>query len=189
MRSIACKEHQCLYSRAIPLQPQWALHHEIFLSACRKQLILYSPYGTYSFYRLPVLVLYSYKSTPSMGRNVWKQPQCLYNTFIPLLTLWTVRPVQNFCACTVDIYLYSLFGQYIFYTVSVTVQYNYTSNPHKCRTAFTGLLCPYSTAIPLLPVWKIQTAQNFSASRVNLILYFPYGPYGLYRTSVPLQYS
>ena len=47
----------------------------------------------------------------------------------------------------------------------------------------------YSTAIPLLPLWAIQPVQSLSACTVQLYLYSPYVPYGLYRTSVPIQYS
>ena len=41
---------------------------------------------------------------------------------IPLLTLWAVRPVHSLSACTVELYLYSLFGPYGLYTTSVPVQ-------------------------------------------------------------------
>ena len=47
----------------------------------------------------------------------------------------------------------------------------------------------YITAIPLLPQWAVRTVQSLSACTVELYLYFPYGPYGLYRTSVPVQYT
>ena len=57
------------------------------------------------------------------------------------------------------------------------------------RTACTEPQCLYSTAIPLLPLWAVRTVQNLSACTVQLYLYSPYGPYGLYRTSVPVQYS
>ena len=54
------------------------------------------------------------------------------------------------------------------------------------------LLVPWSRksrAITLLPLWAVQSVQNLSACTVQLYLYSPYGPYGLYRTSVPVQYS
>ena len=57
------------------------------------------------------------------------------------------------------------------------------------RTAFTEPQCLYSTAIPLLPLWTVRTVQSLSACTVQLYLYSPYGPYGLYRASVPVQYS
>ena len=44
-------------------------------------------------------------------------------------------------------------------------------------------------AMPLLPLWAVWPVQSLSACTVELYLYSPYGPYGLYRTSVPVQYS
>jgi hypothetical protein len=35
-----------------------------------------------------------------MGRTACTEPQCLYSRAIPLLPLWTVRPVQSLSACT-----------------------------------------------------------------------------------------
>jgi len=81
-----------------------------------------------------------------------------------------------------------------------------TLTPHS-------LLVPWSRksrAIPLLPPWAVRPAQSLSACTVELYLYshygptactepqclystaiplLPYGPYGLYRASVPVQYS
>jgi hypothetical protein len=80
------------------------------------------------------------------------------------------------------------------------------------------LLVPWSRnsrAIPPLPLWAVHpvlslstctrlhfnftytsttlmglwTVQSLSACTVQLYLYSPYGPYGLYRASVPVQYS
>ena len=54
------------------------------------------------------------------------------------------------------------------------------------------LLLPWSrknTATPLLPLWVVRPVQSLSACTVQLYLYSPYGPYGLYRASVPVQYS
>jgi len=101
MGRTACTEPQCLYSRAIPLLPLWAVRPVQSLSACTLELYLYSPYGPYSLYRASVVpVQYSYTSTPPMGRTACTQPQCLYSTAIPLLPLWAVRPVQSLSACT-----------------------------------------------------------------------------------------
>ena len=47
MGRMACAEHQCLYSTAIPLIPLWAVRPIESLSACTVQLHLYSPYGPY----------------------------------------------------------------------------------------------------------------------------------------------
>jgi len=49
--------------------------------------------------------------------------------------------------------------------------------------------CLYSTAIPLLPLWAIRTAQNLSACTVHLYHHYHYEPYGLHRTSVPVKCS
>jgi len=49
--------------------------------------------------------------------------------------------------------------------------------------------CLYSTAIPLLPLWTVRPVQSLSACTVQLYFYSPYGPHGLYRASVPVQYS
>jgi len=54
------------------------------------------------------------------------------------------------------------------------------------------LLVPWprrSRAIPLLPLCAVRPVQSLSACTVQLYLYSPYMPYGLYRTSVPVQYS
>jgi hypothetical protein len=57
------------------------------------------------------------------------------------------------------------------------------------RTAFTEPQCLCSRAIPLLPLWAVQPVQSLSTCTVELYLYSPYGPYGLYRASVPVQES
>jgi hypothetical protein len=49
--------------------------------------------------------------------------------------------------------------------------------------------CLYSRAISLLPLWNVRPVQRLSACTVELYLYSHYGPYGLYRASVPVQYS
>ena len=54
------------------------------------------------------------------------------------------------------------------------------------------LLVPRSwknRTIRLLTLWTVRPVQSLSACTVQLYLYSPYGPYGLYRTSVPVQYS
>jgi len=54
------------------------------------------------------------------------------------------------------------------------------------------ILVPWSRksrAIPLLTLWAVQPVQSLSACTVELYLYSSYGPYGLYRASVPVQYS
>ena len=46
-----------------------------------------------------------------------------------------------------------------------------------------------SSAIPLLLLWAIEHVQSLSACTVQLYLYSSYGPYSMYRASVPVQYS
>ena len=112
-------------------------------------------------------VQYSYTSTPPIGRTECTGPQCLYSTAIPLLPLWAVRPVRKLSACTVQLYLYCLMG----------------------RTACKQPQCLYNTSIPLLPLSAIRALKSLSACTVQLDHYSPYRPYGLYRASVPVQYS
>jgi len=78
MGRTVCTEPQCLYSRAIPLLPLWAVRPLQSLSACTVELYLYSPYGPYGLYRASVPVEYSYTSTSPMGRTACTEPQCLY---------------------------------------------------------------------------------------------------------------
>jgi hypothetical protein len=52
----------------------------------------------------------------------------------------------------------------------VMKEYNYTSTPPMGRTACTEPQCPYSRAIPLLPLWTIQPVQSLSACTVELYL-------------------
>ena len=100
-----------------------------------------------------------------MGRTASTEPQCLYSTAIPLLP----------------------YGPYVLNRASVPVQYSYTSTTPMDRTASTEPQCLYSRAIPLLPLQAVRPAQNLSACTVELYLYSPYRPYGLYRASVPVQ--
>ena len=60
-----------------------------------------------------------------------------------------------------------------------------TLTPHFLLVAWSRK----SRAILLLPLWAVQPVQSLSACTVQLYLYSPYGPYGLYRASVPVQYS
>jgi len=111
MGRTACTEPQCMYSRAIPLLPLWAVRPVQSLSACTVELYLYSPYGPYGLYRASVHV-----------------QGCTLPLPIPLLPLWAVRPVQSLSACTVQLYLYSPYGPYGLYRASVHVQ--------RCTLAF-----------------------------------------------------
>jgi hypothetical protein len=49
------------------------------------------------------------------------------------------------------------------------------------RTACTEPQCLYSRAKPLLPLCAVRPVQSLSACTVELHLYSPYVPYGLYR--------
>ena len=84
-----------------------------------------------------------------MGRTACTEPQYLYSIAIPLLPLWAVRPVQSLSACTVELYLYSLYGPYGLYRASVPVQYSCTSIPPIGRTACTEPQCLYKGALYL----------------------------------------
>jgi hypothetical protein len=72
-------------------------------------------------------------------------------------------------------------------SVVVLKEYSYTSTPPMGHTACTEPQFLYSRAIPLLPLWAVRPVQSLSACTVELYLYSPYGPYGLYRASVPVQ--
>ena len=194
-------EPQCLYSTAISLLPLWTVWPVQNLRACSVQPYLYPPMGRKAFREpqclystaIPLLPLvpvqYSYTSTPPMGRTNFTEPQCLYSTAIPLLPLWAVRPVQSLSACRVKLYLYSPYGPYGLYRASVPVEYSCTSTPPMGRTACTEPQCLYSTAIPPLLLLAVRPVQSLSACTVQLYLHYSYGPYGLYRASVPVQYS
>ena len=150
MGRTACTQPQCLYSRAIPLLPLWAVRPVQSLSACTVDLYIYSPYGPYSLYSAPVPVQYSYTSTPSMGRTA-----C----------------TESLSACTVQLYLYSPYGPYGLYRALVPVQYSYTSTPPMGRTACTEPQCLYSRAIPLLPLRAVRPVQSHSTfTRVHFTL-------------------
>jgi len=117
-----CTEPQCLYSRAIPLLPLWAVRTVQSLSACTVELYLYSTYST----AIPLLPLWAVRILQSLSACTVQlylySPQYLYSTAIPLLPLWAVRPVQTLSACTVQLYLYSPYGPYGLYRASVRVQ-------------------------------------------------------------------
>jgi len=103
----ACREPQCLYSKAIPLLPLWVVRPVQSLSACAVQLYLYFSYWPFGLYRASFSVQYSYTPTAPLA----------------------VRPVQSLSACTVQLYLYSPYGPYGLYRASVPVQYSYISTP------------------------------------------------------------
>ena len=104
-------------------------------------------------------VQYRYTSTAPMGRTACTEPHCLYSTAIPLLLLWTVRPVQSLSACTVELYLYSPYGPYHLYRASVSVQYSYTSTPPMDRTTCTQPQCLYKRGLSL-GLWTNQLTER-----------------------------
>jgi len=57
------------------------------------------------------------------------------------------------------------------------------------RTACTDPQFLYSIAISLHRLWAVGPVENHSACTVQLYLYSPYAPYGLYRPSGHVQYS
>jgi hypothetical protein len=86
-------EPQCLYSRAIPLLPLWAVWPVQSLSACRVELYLNSPYGLYGLYRASMslqgcILLWAVWPVQSLsvstrvhftlGCTACTEPQCLY---------------------------------------------------------------------------------------------------------------
>jgi hypothetical protein len=130
----------------------------LYKGALYLYLYLYSPYDPYGLYRAPV---------PVQG--------CTLPLPLPLLPVWTVRPVQSLSACTVELYLYSPYGPYGLYRASVPVQYSYTSTTPLGRTACTDSQCLYSTAIPLLPLWTVRPVQSLSAcTRVHFTFTFAF---------------
>ena len=58
-----------------------------------------------------------------------------------------------------------------------------TLTPHPLQVPWSRK----SRAIPLLPLWAVRPVQSLSACTVQLYLYSPYGPYSLYRNSVPVH--
>ena len=152
-------------SKAIPQHPLCSVRPVQSLSACTVQLYLYSPYVPYGLYRASVPVQYSYTSTPHY------EPYTLYRTSVPVQYSYTSTTTIGRTACTEPQCLYNT-------AISLL--------PPMGRTAFTEPQCLYSTAIPLLPLWTVRTVQRLSACIVNIYDYSPYGPYGLYRASVPV---
>jgi hypothetical protein len=55
------------------------------------------------------------------------------------------------------------------------------------RTDFTEPQCLYKRAKPLLTLKAEWPVQSLSACTLEMYNYSPYGPYGLYRASVPVQ--
>jgi len=113
---------------------------------------------------------------------------CLYSTAKSLHPLWSVQTVQCSSACTVDLNLYFLYGQYGNYRTSVPVQYSYNSTIPIVRTVFKDPKILHSTAKSLLRLWAVLPLKGLNACRVQLNKLSAYGPYEIYRTPVPVEY-
>jgi len=110
-----------------------------------------------------------------MCRTACTEPQCLYSRATTQLPLLAVRPVQNFSACTVQLYFYSPYVPYGLYRTSLPVQQSYNSTPPIGRTACREPQCLYSISIPLLPLLAVQIVESLSACTVQLYFYYPMG--------------
>ena len=144
-----------------------------------------------------------------MGCTACAEPQCLYkgapylyllvlwsrkSRAIRLLSLWAVRPVQSLSACKErpgrdsDPSAPS--------SAMVKKVWSYTSTSPMGRTACTEPQCLTTvhftftfTSTPLmdLTVCKEHQCLYNVALFLYIYLYSPYGPYGFYRASVPVQ--
>ena len=180
-------------SRAIPVLPLRAVRPVQSLSACTT-----------------VHFTFTYTSNPPMDRNACTEPQCLYNGAlylylylyslygpyglyrasapvqrytsplpIPLIPLWTVQPVQSLSACTTVHFTFTYTSNPLWPIQPVQslsactmghFKFTYTSTPPMSRTACTEPQC-----------------LNNGTFYLYLYLSSPYGPYSLYRSSVPVQ--
>ena len=127
-------------------------------------------------------VHFTYTSTPPLCRAACTEPQCLhrgalylylylYSPYGPYGLYRTLVPVP---VCILPIPLLPLWAvrpvQNLSADTTVHFSFNYTSTPPMGRTACTEPQCLYNGALYLY-----------------LYLCSPYGPYCLYRTSVPVQ--
>ena len=125
---------------------------------------------------------FTYASTPPMDCMACTESQCMYNgalfLYLYLYSPWgpyglyrASVPVQR-CTLTLPIPLLPLWTVWPVQSLNActTVLFSYTSTPPEDRTACTEPQCLYNGALYLY-----------------LCLYSPYGPYCLYRASVPVQ--
>ena len=123
------------------------------------------------------LYLYLYLYSPYRPYSLYRASvpvqRCTLTLPIPLLPLWTVQPVQR-CTLPLPIPLLPLWTvrpvQSLSACTTVHFTFTYTSTPPMDRTACTEPQCLCNGALYLY-----------------LYLYSPYGPYSLYRASVPVQ--
>jgi len=136
----------------------------------------------------PLLVSWSRKSRAILLLPLWavglyrasvSVQRCTLPLPIPLFTLWIVQPVQSLSACTTVHFTFTYTSvppmavrpvESLSACTTVHFTFTYTSTPPMDRTACTEPQCLYKGALYLY-----------------LYLYSSYGPYGLYRTSVPVQ--
>jgi len=163
-----------LYTTVKKLITLWTLRLLKNFSACTVQLYLYFPYGLYilqylqwrystskllfpygpyGLYRISVPVEYIYKSIPTMGPTVYREPQCQKITANLLIALWVYR-IYSFMACTIQLYLYIPMG--------------FTSCP-KYQSL-------YSASLSLIPLWAVRAVVYLSICTTPIILYSSYGP-------------
>jgi len=99
-------------------------------------LYLYSPYGPYGLYRASVLI-----------------QRCTLTLSLPLLPLWTVRPVQSLSVCTTVHFTFTYTSttlwtirpvQSLSACTNVHFNFTYTSTPPMDRRACTEPQCLYS---------------------------------------------
>ena len=64
-----------------------------------------------------------------MDRTACTEPQCLYSTAIPLLPLWTVRPVQSLSACK-SVHFTFLFLPQICYHIQIFIYVEFRCVPY-----------------------------------------------------------
>jgi len=158
---------RCTLPLPTPLLPLWTVRPVQSLSACKTLHFTF----TYTFLSLwtvrPVQSLsacttvhftFTYNSRLPMDRTACIEPQCLYNGALYLY-----------------LYLYSPYGPYGLYRASVPLQSSTLPLPK-----------------PLIPLWTVRPVQSFRAcTKLHFNFTYtstpPYGPYGLYRASVPVQ--
>jgi len=145
-----------------------------------------------------------------MGRTACTEPQCLYNGALYLY--YTSTPPRDRTACKepeclyngalyLYLYLYSPYEPYGQYTASVPVQRCTlplpipllplgTVRPVKslsaCTTVHFTFICTSTPPMNRTASTQPQCLYN-GALYLYLYLYSPYGPYGLYRASLPVQ--
>jgi len=171
-------------SSAIPLLPLWAVRSVQSLNT--------TVHFTFTYSSIPELPYELYWATVPLQRCTLLLP-------IPLLPLCAVRPVQSLNACTRVHFTFNLTSNPpLCLSACTTVNFTctYTSISPMCRTACTEPKCLYKGALYLTytstsPMCRTAcTEPQFlcnGAFYLYLYLCFPSVPYGLYRTSVPVQ--